>query len=515
MNQVKKEVHVIEASKDNEKKQIRVAAYCRVSTDSFDQSNSFLAQVSYYTDYIKNHDNMKLVDIYADEGITGTSLNKREEMKRLIKDCRLKKIDQVIVKSVTRFARNAVECIEIVRKMKEDSVVVFFENDNINTKNMNSEMVLYIKSQFAETEAVSASIRMSKSNQMRMENGTFKTTTAPYGYKLGKNGLEIIPEEAEIVRAIFQLYLAGLGANGIIKRLKEKNKEFNLSVNQIRYILANEKYIGDSLFQKTFTPHIIPFKKKINRGELPKYYYENTHEAIILKEDFENALELRKSRKDRIYTPQYNKEESLVFHKKIRCRKCGCRYKSKSRNGQTIWVCANKGLANCNCHLPSYTNQEIEQAFIKMFNILKQNQKVILDETMQQLQNVHFKMIRGKDEIAEIDMELARLEKQLKEYSELYYDQIIDEYSYIEKKDKIKKETTELRSRRIKMIQDVESEEWIVSLRKAKKIVSENNTIIHFNKDLFNEIVYEAYIEENGDITFLLKAEIECSVTIR
>lgn len=516
MNQNTKEIYVIQPTKSNQHKKKRVAVYARVSTDSFDQSNSFLAQISYYNDYINQHDDMILVDIYADEGISGTSLSKRDEMKRLIKDAKFGKIDLVLVKSVTRFARNSVECIEIIRTMKDNGVYVFFENDNIHTKNMSSEMILYIKSQFAETEALTCSKRMKKSNQMRMENGTFKTATAPYGYKLGKNRLEIIPNEAENVKLIYQLYLSGLGANGIIKRLKEKGKDINLSVGQINYILTNEKYIGDCLFQKSFTPNIIPFKQKQNRGELPKYYYSNTHEAIISKEDFENAQLLRKSRKAKLSNGTKNDTQKYLFNRKIRCRKCKCRYKSRLRNNEVVWICAKKGLANTDCHLPSYTNQEIEKAFIKMFNILKQNQNVILDETILQLQNIHFKMIHGKNEISEIDAELLNLEKQLCEYSELYLCQIIDELCYIEKTDEIKNRTSELRRNRLKMIQDVESEEWMINLRKAKKIVGEvKEPITKFDAHLFTELVDKAYIEENGDITFLLKSEIECSVNIR
>lgn len=222
MNTAVKEVQVIKATKTGEKtEKIRVAAYCRVSTDKDDQLNSFFAQMRYYRDYVRGNDKMVLVDIYADEGITGTELEKRDEMKRLIRDCKHKKIDRVLVKSVTRFARNSLECIETIRTMQSCGVSVLFENDHIDTETMNSEMMLYIKSAFAQSEATSASKRMSTSIRMKMEDGTYVATSAPFGYKLVEGELIVVPEEAEVVRKIFALYLQGYGINVIAKTIRD------------------------------------------------------------------------------------------------------------------------------------------------------------------------------------------------------------------------------------------------------------------------------------------------------
>ena len=170
----------------------RVAAYCRVSTDSDDQVNSFLNQVRYYTDFIRSSDTMELVDIYADEGITGTSVNKREDFKRMMNDAKLGKIDRIYVKSVQRFARNSLECLESVRKLTDYGVSIYFESDRIDTKSMSSEMMLYIKSAFAQNDSLTFSKRMSMSYRMKMEDGTFITCCAPYGYRLEKGALEQI-----------------------------------------------------------------------------------------------------------------------------------------------------------------------------------------------------------------------------------------------------------------------------------------------------------------------------------
>ena len=220
MNTAVKEVQVIKATITGEKtEKIRVAAYCRVSTDKDDQLNSFFAQMRYYRDYVRGNDKMVLVDIYADEGITGTELAKRDEMKRLIRDCKHKKIDRVLVKSVTRFARNSLECIETIRTMQSCGVSVLFENDHIDTETMNSEMMLYIKSAFAQSEATSASKRMSTTIRMKMEDGTYVATSAPFGYRLVDGEYTVVPEEAEVVRKIFALYLQGYGVNVIAKTI--------------------------------------------------------------------------------------------------------------------------------------------------------------------------------------------------------------------------------------------------------------------------------------------------------
>ena len=205
----------------------RVAAYCRVSSSSEDQVNSFLNQVRYYTDFIRASDKMELVDIYADEGITGTSLNKREDFKRMMKDASLGKIDRIYVKSVQRFARNSLECLESVRKLTEYGVSVWFENDRIDTSKMNSEMILYIKSAFAQNDSLAFSKRMSMSNHMRMEKGEYIASSAPYGYILDNGVLKIIKEEAMIVKRIYDMYLSGCGQGQIVAILNNEGVFFN------------------------------------------------------------------------------------------------------------------------------------------------------------------------------------------------------------------------------------------------------------------------------------------------
>ena len=301
----------------------RVAAYCRVSTDSDDQVNSFLNQVRYYTDFIRTNDKMELVDIYADEGITGTSLNKREDFKRMLNDARLGKIDRIYVKSVQRFARNSLECLESVRKLAEYGASVYFENDRIDTRSMSSEMILYIKSAFAQNDSLNFSKRMAMSYRMKMEEGNFITYCAPYGYRLENGSLVIVEKEAVIVVRIFDMYLAGKGMGQIAAILNREgvySREGKWNTTHIRYILSNEKYIGDALLQKTYTPEILPLRNRKNNGEKDKFYVTNSHPAIISREVFEAVQQRLKEREQ--YAPKKPKQQYLLS-RMIYCNECG------------------------------------------------------------------------------------------------------------------------------------------------------------------------------------------------
>lgn len=493
---------------------IRVAAYCRVSTDSKDQVNSFFAQVRYYSDYIRCNDRMTLVDIYADEGITGTSIDKRDEFKRMMKDAKNRRIDRVLVKSVTRFARNSLECLESIRALKSYGASVYFENDHIDTSLMNSEMILYIKSAFAQNEAMSASRRMALSNRMRMADGTYNLASAPFGYRLSEKGLVIEPQEAEIVKKIFELYLKGMGDCLIVQHLKEQYSDMRWTLKRVDYILSNERYIGDCLLQKRYSPNVLPLTQKVNNGELPQYYYEGTHEPIIDKDVFEKVQAIRKERKRKYSVNSGHEKRKEFFTKKVYCRRCGWAYSKKWRNGELFWRCHKQGMTADKCRTPPQSDRILRQAFIKMFNTLKQNSRVVIHETLLQLQALKVKANGGKDEIAEIDKELVTLAEQNRIYSELYAQQILDEVSYYGHTDKLKNKMTELRSRRLKIVNDDEDENCMEQVRKLEHIVADREYMTEFDESLFNDIVERIYVEESGELSFKLQCGFELKVSM-
>ena len=221
---------IIEAIKQEEIK-LRVAAYCRVSTDSADQLNSFVAQNSHYSTYIRSHENWTLVDVYADEGITGTSAQKRGDFQRLLNDCRKGKIDKVLVKSISRFARNTAECLEAIRELKSLGISIFFEEHNIDTRMVASEMLTAIIASCAQAESESISKNMRWSYQKRMEMGTFIPSSVPFGYRLNELRIEIEESEAAVVREIFKMYLSGRSKSWIASYLNERNMLTGKAIN--------------------------------------------------------------------------------------------------------------------------------------------------------------------------------------------------------------------------------------------------------------------------------------------
>ena len=313
-------------TEDKESK-IRVAAYCRVSTNSEDQQNSLMTQMRYYENFLADSETERLVSVYADEGITGTRMDKREEFQRMLKDCRRGKIDRIIVKSISRFARNTKDCLSVLRELKELGISVMFEKENIDTANITDEIMVTIMGGLAQEESSSISKNVRWSIRSKMKNGTVKFHSAPLGYDLYEGNLIINKREAEIVKSIYKMFLSGMGYDSICRELNESKVIKNdkgtkwLSAS-VRYILTNEKYIGDSLWQKNYNTSM-PYRKVRNKGALEKYYINNTHEAIITREEFEKVQELIEQRKH----PNMNLINNYPLSKKIYCGKCKKIYK--------------------------------------------------------------------------------------------------------------------------------------------------------------------------------------------
>lgn len=506
-----KEVKIIRAtSKIVDRNILRVAAYCRVSTDSDDQVNSFVAQVKYYNDFIRLSDGMELVDIYADEGITGTSISKRKEFKRMITDSGLGKIDRVYVKSVTRFARNSLECIESIRILRENGTSVYFENDGIDTETMNSEMILYIKSAFAQCEALACSKRVSTACRMRMENGTFVTTTPPFGYKIQNKELIVLPKEAEVVREIYNMYLQGMGINKIVNELNRTHSEYApWHQGRIEYILKNEKYIGDSLWQKQYTPSVLPLKKIKNNGQVDKFYVENTHEAIIEKDVFEKVKQIFQKRNEKYSSCSV--PQNRLYSKMIFCGDCGRGYKlKKSGSGADRWVCSGNGLEGRSCKTASLSETEIEKTFVNFYNRLKQNTEIIFQKTFSQITALKKQITTGCESIGEIDREIAMLSDENSMYIRFYKQNMVDEVTFREQIGVVNKRINELRTRRQKLLHKDEDEMCIELLRKTKEQLAEMpDAILWFDSQIFNTLVEKITVLSKKTLLFELKCGLK------
>ena len=252
-------VIVIEAVREAEAQKLRVAAYCRVSSDSSDQMNSFAAQMNYYTTLISSKSHWELVDLYADAGISGTSAEKRPDFQRLLSDCRKGRIDKVLVKSISRFARNTMDCLKTIRELKAIGVGVCFEEQNIDTSNMTGELLTAAFSAIAQKESESISQNIRWSYRHRMESGTFLPPSVPFGYRIENHKMVVNEEQADTIRRIFRDYLAGQSMDKIVSRLNHENpsgEKRRWNISAISYILTNERYTGDSLWQKTYATEI-------------------------------------------------------------------------------------------------------------------------------------------------------------------------------------------------------------------------------------------------------------------
>ena len=286
----------LKAPKMQTKAVLNVAAYCRVSTDDEDQINSYNTQKEYYTDYIKKNPKWRLVDIYADEGITGTLVRKRDNFLRMIADCEKGKIDLILIKSVSRFARNIVDSLKYVRKLRKMGIAILFEEQNINSLTEKSETFLGMYSVMAQSESENISANVKWGISKRMQKGTYCCNMNMLGYRRDKLTKEvyIVPDEAKIVKEIFALFLDGKSVNQIKNILERRNvKTFRgcdtWSISTIQHILENEKYTGDILFQKSFSVDCISKTKMTNTGEMDMYLVKNDHPPIISQEIFQLA----------------------------------------------------------------------------------------------------------------------------------------------------------------------------------------------------------------------------------
>ncbi len=402
------EIKIIPA-KDRSDEIVRTAAYARVSSSSEDQLNSFAAQIRYYTELLKDSTDAVFVDMYADEGISGTSAAKRTEFQRLMSDCRKGKIDRILVKSISRFARNTKDSLEAVRELKTLGISVYFEKEDIDTGEVSSEMMLAIYSQFAQEESMSISRNCRMGVHKRMMDGTYRTSSTPFGYDYVDGELKINPTRAEIVKQIFDWYVSGIGMNEIAMRLNSRGVRDEVwRHGTIRCILTNEKYIGDTLLQKRYTTDTLPFKAVRNRGEREQYYVKGTHEPIIEKTIFDNAQRMLAERNK----PSGLSKEHSPFSKKIVCGNCGNTFRRKPRKGCVCWVCRKHDESAENCNIRQIRETEFQSAFVRLWNKLQAHYKAILTPMLRQLETLSEREKSGNTQLAELRKEISEIKQQ-------------------------------------------------------------------------------------------------------
>lgn len=422
----------------NTRKKRRVAGYARVSTDHEEQRASYEAQVDYYTNYIKGREDWEFVSVYTDEGISATSTAKRDGFNKMVADALDGLIDLIITKSVSRFARNTVDSLTAIRKLKEHKVECYFEKENIWTFDSKGELLLTIMSSLAQEESRSISENVTWGQRKRFADGK---VTVPFkrflGYDRGEDGNLVINEEqAEIVRRIYGMFLQGRSPFAIAKTLTAEGiptpgGKTNWSGSTVRSILTNEKYKGDALLQKVYTVDFLSKKKKINEGQVPQYYVEHSHDAIIEPAVFETVQKQMAVRQ----TKANRQSSANIFSGRIRCGDCGSWYGSKvwhsnDKYRRVVWQCNHKFDGAGKCCTPHLEEHTIKELFVRAVNILTTEK----DEIAANFRAITEKQMRRE----QIEKFLAELEQQadvVTEFDEEQWYSLVDFVTVFNKED--------------------------------------------------------------------------------
>lgn len=430
------------ARQQEEKPKLRVAAYCRVSTDTEEQATSYEAQIAHYTEYIQKNPEWEFAGVYADDGISGTNTKKRSEFNRMIEDCEAGNIDMIITKSISRFARNTLDCLKYIRQLKEKNIPVFFEKESINTMDAKGEVLITIMASLAQQESQSLSQNVKLGLQFRYQNGQVQVNHNHFlGYTKDENGNLIIdPEQAEVVKRIYREYLEGYSMDKIAKGLEAdgiltgagKTRWWSSTINKI---LRNEKYIGDALLQKTYTTDFLSKTRVKNNGIVPQYYVEGNHEAIIPKDIFLRVQE-ELLRRRVVKTSANGKKRSYscnhCFAQIVICGECGEMFRRIHWNNRScksiVWRCLSRlEPTGEECHARTVNETVLENVVVQAINTLLGDKSTY----QAQLQQNIAKVIREaqKNTADGIDEQLIELQKELlqKANSKEAYDEIADQ----------------------------------------------------------------------------------------
>lgn len=497
-----------------EQRKRRVAAYARVSTDHEEQLTSYEAQIDFYTNYIRSHEGWEFVEVYTDEGITGTSTKHREGFKRMVADALAGKIDLIVTKSVSRFARNTVDSLTTIRTLKEHGVECYFEKENIWTFDGKGELLITIMSSLAQEESRSISENCTWGQRKRFADGK---VTVPFnrflGYDKGEDGnLVVNREQAKIVERIYAMFLQGMTPHSIAAALTRDGipspgHRPKWSAQSVRSILSNEKYKGDALLQKSFTVDFLSKKKKKNEGELPSFYVTGNHEGIVSPEVFDMVQTELARRK-----PGKNRHSGIhVFSGIVYCDHCGSLFGSKvwhsnDQYRRVIWQCNHKYAGDEVCPTPHVDEKHLTDAFLSALNKILPNQKAIrktvegviatalnTDELSRQREELLAEMEVVNQMIADGIRENASVVQDQDEY-EKRYKMLCDRADGIKAKCNILESQIEDRSTRRGAI-----EHFLTALERQAAPVAE------FDPAAFHLLTERMTVHENGHITIQFK----------
>ena len=502
-----RQIFIVEASKATIQRKPRVAGYARVSSDSDDQQNSFSAQVIHFSKIITSNDGWELADIYADEGISGISTEKRDDFNRMLDDCRKGKIDRILTKSISRFARNTFDTISLTRELKNLGISVFFEKENIDTGTLTSDNLLALYAMIAQEESLSLSKNVKKGKRMKMANGTILSSKAPYGYRVDNQQLSVYEPEALVIRRIFKEYLGGTGCHEIARKLTEDDiprtdGQSKWTHGVVLYLLKNERYIGDTLLQKNYHRDEMPYKNCKNQGELPQYYIKNAHESIINESSFHMANSLLKKRSLVINANPYN---DYLLSRKIKCDDCGTLYRRKQNRGISYWVCRTHDHNKQGCDSQILLEQDIYRTFIRLYHILKANWEEILlpiEVKMEQFSEVSAK---GNVELKAINQKIAELHRQDHVISGLLSDGILDSAIFMSKSNALQQKLQTLKKEKQLLLNEQNTSGLLGATQMLIHTLKQGpDNMVSIEEEIFSDMVEEIVVADKNILHFKL-----------
>lgn len=518
------------------KERLRVCAYCRVSTDNEEQLNSYQSQLKYYDEKINSKLEWQFAGIYSDEAISGTLDYKRTDFMRMIADCMEGKIDMILTKSISRFARNTLDTLKYVRMLKEKNVAILFEEENLNTLTSAGELMLTVLSAMAQQESENISSHVLLGLKMKKDRGELIGYNGCYGYNYNLEIKEITinEKEANIVRYMFERYVEGIGSSTIAKELTEKGIKTpkgntKWCESTIRGILKNEKYIGDVLMGKTFTIDPISHKRLSNLGEVDKHYLKEHHEAIISKELFNRVQEIRTKRAGNRETGRRNNNYSkkYPFSSKLYCGFCGSlltrrNWNAKKNCEKAVWQCikrAKHGKEECP-HCKAIAEEILEDCFVQGYRILCNDNKKVIETFLEKIENI-LKENTTETIVNKLENNKERINKKLANLLELNLEGRINKEQYTLKFDELNTELIKVENKIQSLLKETNRTESIkLRLNKFKSLFKDMEIMSKFDRDVFECLIDKVIIGETKEdgiinpytIRFICKngTEINC-----
>lgn len=502
---------------ENEAPKLRVAAYCRVSTDSDEQKESLETQIRHYESYIKANPAWTFAGVYSDEGVTGTKKEKRPELLRMIADCEDGRIDYIVTKSISRFARNTADCLELVRKLQKRGIFIYFEKENLDTGTMESEFMLSILSGLATEESASISQNNKWSIQRRFQNGTYKITCPPYGYDSVDGMLVINERQAKVVRFIFSEILSGKGTPQIAKELNRRGQKGKMggqwTSTSIRGMVINEKYVGDVVFQKTYTDS--NFNHRRNDGEKEKYLISNHHEPIVSREDFEavQAVIAQHRREKGIKPKQTKYLNRYPFSGKIICGHCGGTFKRRTHaygRHKIAWCCGTHIADIAKCPVKYIPESVLECAFVTMMNKLIFANQTVLKPLLFSLRGVNAD--DGMERIGELEKSLEENRRQQEMLVSLMSKGYLEPAVYKKSNNELLREAERIQHQKdsVSRLLSCDSQ-YLTEVSELLQYCTKAKMLRGFDGELFSRFVERIHVYEREKIGF----EMKCGITLK